>query len=120
MILNLSLPHPALVDRRAGVAFHPLAQLGDQLVVDHELPIVVRDLVRRQRFEALGRRHVGAGRERADAALLLLGKEPGEVEFRRVGMRRVLEDAAGQREHWRLIDRREHHLQLALAHERPH
>src|SRR5712671_553769 len=111
--------HPALVDRRAGIGLEALAQIGDQLVVGHELPIAVGDLVGRERLEAFRRRHVDARRERAEAALLLLGEEPGEIELRRIGMRRALEDAAGEREYRRLVDRRPHDLQLSLALERP-
>src|SRR5262245_65861946 len=47
-------PYPALVDRRAGVSLHSLAQIGDQPLVGHELPIVVRHLVRRERLETSG------------------------------------------------------------------
>ena len=52
------LTHAAFVHDRPRKAFHPLAQAFDQLLVDHELPIVVRDLVRGQRLEAFGRRNV--------------------------------------------------------------
>src|SRR5215207_2672670 len=75
-----TLSHSTLVHRRAGVGFHPLPQRLDQLLVDHELAIVVRDLIRCQRPQALRRRHVGARGERADAALLLFRQEPGEIE----------------------------------------
>ena len=84
--------HPALVGRRARVALKALAQIGDQLVVGHELPIVVGNFVRRERLEAFRRRHVDARRERAEAALLLPGQEPCEIELGGIGMWRILED----------------------------
>src|SRR5262245_56766479 len=61
--------HPALVDRRPGVGLEPLAQIGDQPLVGHELAIVVGDLIRAERLEAFRRRHVDARRERSEAAL---------------------------------------------------
>src|SRR5437870_5482347 len=58
-----ALPNTTLVHDRAGITLHPLAQRFDQLVVDHEIPVVVGDLVRGQRLEALRRRDIGARRE---------------------------------------------------------
>jgi len=75
---------------------HP-SPLGDQLVVGHELPIVVGKLVRRERLEAFGRAARRRSRERAEAALLLLGQEPCEIELRGIGMRRILEVATRER-----------------------
>src|SRR6266446_554878 len=109
----------ALVGRRAGVTLKALAQIGDQLVVGHELAIVVGDLVRRERLEAFRGRHVDARRERAEATLLLPGQEPCEIKLRGIGMRRILEDATGKREYRRPVDRRPNDLQLSLAPERP-
>src|ERR1700704_1754519 len=111
--------YPTLVDRRAGVALKALAQFGDQYFVDHELTIIVGNLVGSERLKAFRRRHVYAGRERAHAALLLLGEEPGEIKLRCIRMRRILEDAAGEREYRRLVNRRPHNLQLSLALEWP-
>jgi hypothetical protein len=54
---------PAPVDRRPGIALKALAQIGDQLVVGYELPIIVGDLVRRERLKAFRRGHVDARRE---------------------------------------------------------
>src|SRR6185437_13509409 len=86
--------HPALVDDRAGIALEALAQRRDILVGD-ELAIAGVDLIGRERLQARRRRDVGARRIGAGAALLLLGEIPGEEELRRVGMRRLLEDAGG-------------------------
>src|SRR5262249_56985054 len=109
----------ALSDDRADITLHALAQISDQLFVEHELSIRVRDLVGRQRSETLGRRHVGTRRERAKPALLFFGKEPAEIKSRGVRMRRLLEDAAGQREHRRLVHFRERDFDLTGALEWP-
>src|SRR5262249_49545414 len=66
------LSNTALIDDRADVTLHALAQVDGQLVVEYELAVRVGDLVGRQRPEALRRRHVGARREGAEPALLLL------------------------------------------------
>jgi hypothetical protein len=42
------------------VTLKALAQIGDQVVVSHELPIVAGNFVRRERLEAFRRRHVDA------------------------------------------------------------
>ena len=55
-----SSSHPAPVDRRPSIPLKALSQFGDQLVVGHELPIVVGDLVGRERLEAFRRRDVDA------------------------------------------------------------
>src|SRR6476646_877522 len=73
----------------------------------------------RERLQAFRRLHVDARRERAEAALLLPGQEPCEIELGGIGMWRILEDAPGECEYRRLVYRRPHNLQLALALERP-
>ena len=71
-------------------------------------PVV--DVVGRERRQAGGRRDVGARRECAVAALLLLGQIPGEIELGGVGVRRVLEDRGAHQEHRRRVGLREDRL----------
>src|SRR5580692_5778397 len=111
------LPHAAGIDDRAGITLELLAQLIDLVLVGEEIAVVVGDLVRQDRLVARRWRHVAARRPGRQLGLLLRRQQPRQEQFRRVRMRRVLEDGAQQRPDRQRVAGREmrlHRLALAL------
>ena len=117
--IDPDLAHPAGVHDRSGVAFEPLAQRDQLALVDEEAAVVVDDRIVEDRLEAGRRRHVLARRPGAGRDLLRRLHQPAEEQLRRVGMRRGLEDRAGERPDRRRVDRGEmrlHRLARLLLH----
>src|SRR5215831_14381423 len=93
----------------------PLAQLDKLRLVGQEVPVVVDYLVGEDRFVAGRRRNVAPYRPGAGGGLLLRLQQPPHEQPRRVWMRRLLEDRAGERPDRRRIyggEMRSHRLAL--------
>jgi hypothetical protein len=89
--------HAAGIDDRAGITFEALAQFDDLRLVGQERSIVVGDLVGEDRQIAGGRRYVATTRPSSGGDLLVRLEQPSQEQFRRVRVRRVLENGARQR-----------------------
>src|ERR1700730_3348125 len=93
-----SLSHVSNVGHRTSIAFEAPAQLS-QVFIREELQVAVLKPIVRQPRQSFRCGYVEPGRIDPCLALPLLGQKPGDIELRRIGVRRLLENRFRREEH---------------------